>query len=103
VIILGCSFMHFAGSFCASLVLNEVSELTYSIMCTMKRVVIILSAVLYFGNVVTAQSAGGMVLAVGGVGAYQLIKLQDKFHHSVAQEPLPRTMHDVNKSVDRRK
>lgn len=62
--VLLCSLMHFVGSFCASLVLGEVSELTFSIMSTMKRVVIILSAVFYFGNAVTAQSVAGMVLAV---------------------------------------
>jgi hypothetical protein len=41
-----------------------VSELTFSIMSTMKRVVVILSAVLYFGNPVTFQSVLGMALAV---------------------------------------
>lgn len=76
--VLLCSLMHFVGSFCSSLVLGEVSELTFSIMSTMKRVVIILSAVFYFGNPVTAQSVMGMMLAVSGVGGYQIIKLQDK-------------------------
>uniref|UniRef100_K3WKP5 Sugar phosphate transporter domain-containing protein n=1 Tax=Globisporangium ultimum (strain ATCC 200006 / CBS 805.95 / DAOM BR144) TaxID=431595 RepID=K3WKP5_GLOUD len=80
-----CSLMHFVGSFCSSLVLGEVSELTFSIMSTMKRVVIILSAVFYFGNPVTTQSVLGMLLAVGGVGAYQIIKLHDKKDKS----PLP--------------
>ncbi|GMF30781.1 unnamed protein product [Phytophthora lilii] len=56
--------MHFVGSFCSSWVLGEVSELTFSIMSTMKRVVVILSAVLYFGNPVTFQSILGMALAV---------------------------------------
>lgn len=90
VTVLVCSAMHFVGSFCSSMVLGEVTELTYSIMCTMKRVVIILSAVLYFGNPVTFQSVSGMVLAVVGVGAYQLLKLQSKQKAA----PLPRTVHD---------
>lgn len=62
--VLMCSMMHFVGSFCSSWVLGEVSELTFSIMSTMKRVVVILSAVLYFGNPVTVQSVLGMGLAV---------------------------------------
>ncbi|RLN88351.1 hypothetical protein BBJ28_00000681 [Nothophytophthora sp. Chile5] len=62
--VLLCSMLHFVGSFCSSWVLGEVSELTFSIMSTMKRVVIILSAVFYFGNPVTAQSMLGMALAV---------------------------------------
>ncbi|ETI50138.1 hypothetical protein F441_06264 [Phytophthora nicotianae CJ01A1] len=62
--VLMCSLMHFIGSFCSSWVLGEVSELTFSIMSTMKRVVVILSAVLYFGNPVTFQSILGMALAV---------------------------------------
>lgn len=76
--VLVCSLMHFVGSFSSSWVLGEVSELTFSIMSTMKRVVIILSAVLYFGNPVTAQSVIGMGLAIGGVGAYQIIKAKEK-------------------------
>ncbi|TYZ65052.1 hypothetical protein PybrP1_004504 [[Pythium] brassicae (nom. inval.)] len=87
VTVLLCSLMHFVGSFCSSLVLGEVSELTFSIMSTMKRVVIILSAVFYFGNAVTAQSVAGMVLAVGGVGSYQILKLQDR---KKDKEVLPR-------------
>ncbi|GLD92959.1 hypothetical protein PINS_up001551 [Pythium insidiosum] len=101
--VLTCSLMHFVGSFCASLVLSEVTELTYSIMCTMKRVVIILSAVLYFGNAVTMQSVTGMVLAVGGVGAYQLIKVRSKLYESAGLMPLPRSINDLNKAHDRRK
>jgi solute carrier family 35, member E1 len=98
MMVLGCSLMHFTGSFCASLVLSEVSELTYSIMSTMKRVVIILSAVFYFGNPVTAQSAFGMILAVGGVGAYQMIKVRTKIHEAANLAPLPLTMSDLKRS-----
>ena len=65
--VLLCSMMHFVGSFCSSWVLGEVTELTFSIMSTMKRVVVILSAVLYFGNPVTLQSILGMTFAVRGV------------------------------------
>lgn len=92
--VLVCSLMHFMGSFSSSWVLGEVSELTFSIMSTMKRVVIILSAVLYFGNPVTAQSVIGMALAVGGVGAYQIIKAKEKTPGSL---PLPRTVADRRK------
>ncbi|KAI9921158.1 hypothetical protein PsorP6_002462 [Peronosclerospora sorghi] len=102
--VLTCSMMHFVGSFWSSWVLGEVSELTFSIMCTMKRVVVILSAVLYFGNPVTFQSILGMTLAqelhaefvynllllqVGGVAGYQLIKIQEKKSKML---PLPLTV-----------
>ncbi|KAH7477025.1 hypothetical protein PRIC1_001039 [Phytophthora ramorum] len=87
--VLMCSMMHFVGSFCSSWVLGEVSELTFSIMSTMKRVVVILSAVLYFGNPVTAQSILGMALAIGGVAAYQLIKITEKRSKML---PLPLTV-----------
>ncbi|DBA03665.1 TPA: hypothetical protein N0F65_006844 [Lagenidium giganteum] len=92
VTVLFCSLMYFVGSFCSSMVLGDVTELTYSIMGTMKRVVIIVSAIIYFGNPVTIQSVTGMILAIGGVGAYQLIRLQTK---QVAM-PLPRTLTDVH-------
>ena len=62
--VLVCSLMYFVSSFCSSWVLGEVSELTFSIMSTMKRVVIIFGAVVYFGNPVTFQSIFGMALAV---------------------------------------
>ncbi|TMW63229.1 hypothetical protein Poli38472_002170 [Pythium oligandrum] len=93
-LVLICSLMHFIGSFCSNFVLSEVSELTFSIMSTMKRVVIILSAVFYFGTTVTTQSVTGMILAMGGVGAYQLIKVQSKVNENA---PLPRTMGDISK------
>jgi drug/metabolite transporter (DMT)-like permease len=92
VTILGCSLMHFVGTFCSSLLLGEVTELTFSIMSTMKRVVIILSAVFYFGNPVTFQSISGMVMAVGGVAAYQYVKLNRK---SSSLPALPQTIADV--------
>lgn len=112
-----CSMMHFVGSFCSSWVLGEVSELTFSIMSTMKRVVVILSAVMYFGNPVTFQSILGMALAVrsfflpscslqklrangfcidpvrllqiGGVAGYQLLKITEKGSKML---PLPLTV-----------
>ncbi|RLN49658.1 hypothetical protein BBJ29_001211 [Phytophthora kernoviae] len=87
--VLMCSMMHFVGSFSSSWVLGEVSELTFSIMSTMKRFVIILSAVLYFGNPVTTQSVIGMALAIGGVSSYQFIKITEK---SSKMPPLPLTV-----------
>lgn len=65
MLVMVCSLMHFVGSFSSSLILGEVSELTFSIMSTMKRFVIIVSSVIYFGTPVTVQSALGMFLAVG--------------------------------------
>ncbi|CAH0479749.1 unnamed protein product [Peronospora belbahrii] len=87
--VLMCSMMHFVGSFCASWVLGEVSELTFSIMGTMKRVVVILSAVLYFGNPVTFQSIFGTALAIGGVAGYQILKITEK---EAKMLPLPLTV-----------
>ncbi|CAI5717760.1 unnamed protein product [Hyaloperonospora brassicae] len=87
--VLLCSMMHFVGSFCSSWVLGEVTELTFSIMSTMKRVVVILSAVLYFGNPVTLQSILGMTFAIGGVAGYQLLKVTEK---GSKMPPLPFTV-----------
>ncbi|KAG9400213.1 hypothetical protein AC1031_011123 [Aphanomyces cochlioides] len=75
-LILVCSTCQFVSSFSSMLLLGKVSELTYSIMSTMKRVVIIVSAIVYFGNVMTFTSGLGMALALSGVGAYQYVKLQ---------------------------
>ncbi|RHY92253.1 hypothetical protein DYB37_007238 [Aphanomyces astaci] len=55
--------------------LGHVAELTYSIMSTLKRVVIVVSAVVYFGNAMTLTSGVGMAVALGGVGMYQHAKL----------------------------
>ncbi|CAH0489619.1 unnamed protein product [Peronospora farinosa] len=87
--VLVCSLMYFVSSFCSSWVLGEVSELTFSIMSTMKRVVVIFSAVLYFGNPVTFQSIVGMALAIGGVASYQLLKITEKGSKRL---PLPVTV-----------
>lgn len=89
--VLLCSLMHFVGSFSSSWVLGEVSELTFSIMSTMRRVVVILSAVLYFGNPVTMHSVLGMALAVGGVGSYQITKARE---NAAGGSALPRTVKD---------
>ncbi|OQR88633.1 Drug/Metabolite Transporter (DMT) Superfamily [Thraustotheca clavata] len=76
MLILCCSTCSFISSFAATLLLGKVSELTYSIMSTMKRVVIVLSAILYFGNAIRLVSILGMAMALGGVATYQYVKIQ---------------------------
>ncbi|ETW06344.1 hypothetical protein, variant [Aphanomyces invadans] len=75
-LIIVCSICQFISSLSSMLLLGKVSELTYSIMSTLKRVVIVVSAIVYFGNSMTGVSAVGMSLALGGVGAYQYAKLR---------------------------
>ncbi|EQC29975.1 hypothetical protein SDRG_12254 [Saprolegnia diclina VS20] len=87
-LILCCSTCQFISSFAASLLLGKVSELTYSIMSTMKRVVIVLSAILYFGNAIRLVSVFGMALALGGVATYQYVKIQ-------AAHPKADAMHEL--------
>ncbi|RQM10387.1 hypothetical protein B5M09_005380 [Aphanomyces astaci] len=70
-----CSICQFVSSLASILLLGHVAELTYSIMSTLKRVVIVVSAVVYFGNAMTLTSGVGMAVALGGVGMYQHAKL----------------------------
>ncbi|KAF0699010.1 Aste57867_10393 [Aphanomyces stellatus] len=75
-LILVCSTCQFVSSFSSMLLLGKVSELTYSIMSTMKRVVIVVSAIIYFGNHMSFVSFLGMALAMCGVGSYQYVKVK---------------------------
>jgi solute carrier family 35 protein E1 len=56
------------------LCLDNVSPLSHTLANTLKRVFIILSSVLVFGNRITPRGIVGSTLAVGGVFLYSLAK-----------------------------
>jgi len=64
-------FMYQLSSFW---VLSLVQPITHSVLNTLKRVVIIIASVFVFRNPVTAQSAAGTAIAIGGVLLYSLTK-----------------------------
>jgi drug/metabolite transporter (DMT)-like permease len=55
--------------------LSSVSPLTYSISNVLKRVFIIVTSILYFGNVVTPLNYLGILISIGGVLIYNKAKI----------------------------
>jgi solute carrier family 35 protein E1 len=73
----GCC--NFGQNIMAFIVLHSVTPLTYSVANTCKRVFVIVSSIIYFGNTVGPLNASGIVLAIGGVVLYNREKwLQNK-------------------------
>eukprot|EP00419_Tripos_fusus_P022902 CAMPEP_0172719952 /NCGR_PEP_ID=MMETSP1074-20121228/75801_1 /TAXON_ID=2916 /ORGANISM="Ceratium fusus, Strain PA161109" /LENGTH=437 /DNA_ID=CAMNT_0013545363 /DNA_START=72 /DNA_END=1385 /DNA_ORIENTATION=- len=64
-------FMYQLSSFW---VLSLVQPITHSVLNTLKRVVVIVASVFVFRNPVTAQSAAGTCIAVGGILLYSFTK-----------------------------
>jgi len=64
-------FMYQLSSFW---VLSCVQPITHSVLNTLKRVVIIIVSIIVFRNPVTAQSAAGTAIAIGGVLLYSITK-----------------------------
>jgi len=58
----------------AFLCLDNVSPVSHALGNTLKRVFIIVSSMLVFGNKMTMQGIAGSILAVGGVFLYSLMK-----------------------------
>lgn len=56
------------------MILSRVSPVTHSIGNCVKRVVVILAAVLFFSTPINAQNAAGTAIALGGVFAYGQVK-----------------------------
>ena len=61
---------HFGQNMFAFTIMTLVSPVTYSIASLFKRVVIIVSAILYFGTNVSLLNAIGLVLTFGGLYLY---------------------------------
>jgi len=55
-------------------VLSCVQPLTHSVLNTLKRVVVIVSSIIFFRNPVTSQGYMGTTIAIGGVLLYSLVK-----------------------------
>jgi drug/metabolite transporter (DMT)-like permease len=76
-LILANGFCHFMQSMVAFKVLSMVSPLTYSVANTCKRIFVIISSILYFGNVVAPLNGVGITLALGGVFWYNKVQYDE--------------------------
>eukprot|EP01130_Rhizamoeba_saxonica_P016978 TRINITY_DN7989_c0_g1_i1.p1 TRINITY_DN7989_c0_g1~~TRINITY_DN7989_c0_g1_i1.p1 ORF type:complete len:312 (-),score=18.73 TRINITY_DN7989_c0_g1_i1:39-974(-) len=67
-------FFSFTQSFSSMSILELVTPITYSIANTFKRIFVIGTSILYFGNVVSPLNYLGIAIAIFGVGIYSRIK-----------------------------
>lgn len=74
-------FCHFGQNISAFTFMSKVTPLTYSVFNTFKRIVVIVSSILYFGNSVSFWSGFGMSLATIGVILYNKVKYDLKVMH----------------------
>eukprot|EP01121_Diplochlamys_sp_Union-15-3_P022838 TRINITY_DN9848_c0_g1_i1.p1 TRINITY_DN9848_c0_g1~~TRINITY_DN9848_c0_g1_i1.p1 ORF type:complete len:358 (+),score=25.19 TRINITY_DN9848_c0_g1_i1:50-1075(+) len=63
-------FCHFAQNIMAFNALSMVTPLTYSVANTIKRVIVIIASIFYFGNIPSTLNAVGMILAIFGIFLY---------------------------------
>lgn len=75
---LGNGICHFGQNIAAFSFLSQVSPLTYTIFNSLKRIFVIVCAILYFGNAVNASNITGIGLAILGVAMYNKAKLDIK-------------------------
>eukprot|EP00276_Gloeochaete_wittrockiana_P003189 CAMPEP_0184664810 /NCGR_PEP_ID=MMETSP0308-20130426/54458_1 /TAXON_ID=38269 /ORGANISM="Gloeochaete witrockiana, Strain SAG 46.84" /LENGTH=211 /DNA_ID=CAMNT_0027108421 /DNA_START=732 /DNA_END=1367 /DNA_ORIENTATION=- len=64
------SLSYFCQNLVSFMVLNHLSAVTFSILGTVKRLFIIITSVIVFGNNITPMNGLGICLAVIGVGLY---------------------------------
>jgi len=69
-------FFGFLQSVSSTTFLSSVSPLTYSITTVLKRVFIIITSILYFGNEVTPLNYLGIMISIGGVLLYNKAKIE---------------------------
>ena len=67
---------YFIQNLTAVMILKRMSPVSYSVGNTLKRVVVIISSILYFGNPISARNAIGMCLALSGVAFYNNARLR---------------------------
>jgi len=72
------SLFYYTYNEVAFLCLNNISPISHAIANTVKRIFIIISSMMVFGNKMTLQGVAGSVLAVGGVLLYSLEKNRTK-------------------------
>lgn len=69
-----CSLLQYGSSVSSYVVLSLVTHLTFTITNTMKRLVIIGSGILYFNQGFGLLNSLGVLLSVGGILMYNLVK-----------------------------
>jgi len=70
-----CSALQYATSISSYMVLSLVNHLTFTITNSMKRLVIIMSGIIYFAQPLRFANIAGIALAVFGVLMYNLSKM----------------------------
>ena len=77
VVFFACCFYHLqsvAAYFCV----NSVSPVTMSVANTLKRGILIVLSIVWFGNTVTLHTCFGMAMIVGGVALYNRAITEEK-------------------------
>ena len=65
--------LHATHRYC---VVDRLSPVSTSVANTLKRSLLIFLTIIYFGNEMTAESAGGVVVVVCGVGLYNWARVR---------------------------
>jgi len=71
-------FSHFMQNIMAFTALTLISPISYTIFNTLKRIFVIVTSVLYFGNTITLINGLGILMAISGMGLYNKVKLDIK-------------------------
>lgn len=86
VLFMANGLTHFAQNLIAFSVLLQTSPVTYSIASLLKRIIVIVASILWFGEVVGLMQMIGISLAMYGVWLYQQAKDSSKSSISVEEE-----------------
>lgn len=89
--------LQYAQTMGSLFVLSEVSAVTHQVSATLKRLVIILSSILYFGNEVVFLNYVGVFLALAGFFAYGRSGLKCKGEDRSDPDQLPVTIQSPTK------
>merc|ERR1712012_118540 len=75
------------------IVLSCIEPLSHSVLNSVKRVLVIVSSVVFFGNAVSWKEVVGTTMAVGGVFLFSLAKhrFADRFRYEIVPQEVPQT------------
>lgn len=73
LLFVACVFYHLQ-SVSAYYCVDCVSPVTMSVANTLKRGILIVASIWFFGNQITASTAGGSVMIIAGVGLYNRVR-----------------------------